>query len=325
MKKTVFLFVFLYIFLLTVCPSSMNNQTIRRHFIIAVDCSGTFQTDKDKIVLLNEFWNLIEYSSINKNDLSSADVNDIEAEQKSNFTFFDAEKDVVSIFSFGMPGKFRDYIWEKYRYDENTEKEKIFNYIGDSYIFFECKVDGSNLKLIKSKLYETFTNGFYVNLFKCYNQGITLSHFVYPSIVPKIKEIKAAEEYILVVFSDYKNGTSESDAEDVKEIGYILSPSALKKYLSCIADIKSKFYRIDYFNFSKGDLAVKAYKLRPKAGSVSENALLTIESDMNLKQKKYNSSIFHFSSPLILKFACNERFVVDSVMLSTYKDRELFK
>lgn len=323
MKKIILIFLFFYAFLLNVCPSPTKNQTIRRHFIIAVDCSGTFQSDSDKYVLFDYFWNLIENNSINKNELSSADVNDIEAEQKSNFTFFDADKDVVSIFSFGMPGKFRDYIWEKYRYDENTEKEKIFNYIGDSYIFFEHQEDGSNLKKIKNKLYETFTNGFFVNLFKRYNHGITLSHFVYPSIVPKIKGRKAAEEYILIVFSDYKTGSSESDAEDVREMGYILSPSALKKYLLCVADIKSKFYRIDYFNFSKGDLTAKAYKLRPKAGSVSENALLTIESDMNLKQKKYNSGIFHFSSPLILKFACNDRFVVDSVMSSTYKDREL--
>lgn len=166
MKKIIFIFIFLFVFHLTVRPNVIDRQTIRRHFIIAVDCSGTFQSDTDKYVLFTKFWNLIENNSINKNELSSADVNDIEAEQKSNFTFFDADKDVVSIFSFGMPGKFRDYIWEKYRYDENTEKEKIFNYIGDSYIFFECKEDGSNLKKIKNKLYETFTNGFFLIFLK---------------------------------------------------------------------------------------------------------------------------------------------------------------
>ena len=75
MKKIILIFLFFYAFLLNVCPSPTKNQTIRRHFIIAVDCSGTFQSDSDKYVLFDYFWNLIENNSINKNELSSADAN----------------------------------------------------------------------------------------------------------------------------------------------------------------------------------------------------------------------------------------------------------
>lgn len=315
------LFRLIFFILLIFCCSRANaDTTVRRHYLVAVDCSGTFQKDDDKYILLNNFWNLISGTDVKTKDLNTCNINDLLNEKKSGMPFFDKNTDVISLYSFGMPGKMRQEIWNKYRFDKFSRSEDVYNMICSSFIFPvspKSSEEKTSTNEIKRNFIKLFNDGQYNNLFRQNSQGITLSHFLYPCIISKISEDNPAEEYILVVFSDYKTGTSESDSEDIREIGYVLSKSALQKYLSVVSDLKSMFYRIDYFDFSKGKLSVKAFKLRPKAGDISENALLSIESSLNLQQKRFESDEYEIKSPLLLKFSRNDNFKADSIIIET--------
>ena len=308
-------------FTLTQATMSFANPTIRKHLIIGVDCSGTFQKNNDKRILLNSFKQMMGGEEVDIKQLSTSNLSDVINENDFGSSFFDASTDVITLFSFGMPGNFRTRIWNKYRYDFNSQPDRIFKDLSSSFIFplYTSKIN-TNSKEIYDKFSSLFEDSGYNKLFSKYSQGITLSHFVYPCFISSLSSQYAAEEYILVVFSDYKTGSSESDAGDVREVGYILSSSALQKFLNYVSRLRNKFYRIDYFDYSKGDLSVRGFKIRPKAGTVSENAFLSIESDFNLSQESYNGDNYRINSPILLKFSKNERFQIDSILLRTYKN-----
>jgi hypothetical protein len=157
-----------------------------------------------------------------------------------------------------------------------------------------------------------------------FSGGVSMSNFVYPLVLDKIDTTKYAEEYVLIILSDFLTGSMLGNTKDLDRVRDIyrvpynipLKPNSPVSFIKKKIDyLASQYYKIDFFQYSfiptisNNPIGIISYKIKPKIGVLTpEDVSLFIDGDLNLDQKGYESQKFKTSETKI-KFTHNKNLV----------------
>ena len=300
--------------------SNSFSQTFRRHFIIAYDVSSPFIYAENNCPAYQQaLINLFSNNSVYR--YNEAYQDNINLERKNGLVFFDPKRDEISFFQFNVAGSEFDRLrWTANNYDEKgivTEFNKLF--LKDkklNWTTFSAKggVTASPSNYITSALsiQPTPPN---------FSGGVSMSNFVYPLVLDKIDTTKYAEEYVLILLSDFLTGSMLGNTKDLDRVrdiyratyGSGLPPTSPVTYIKKQIDfLASQYYKIDFFQYSfipantSNQIGIIAYKIKPKIGVLTpEDVSLFVDGDLSLDQRGYQSQEFNTSETKI-KFTHNK-------------------
>ncbi len=290
-----------------------------RHYIILVD-----QTTNKKIEVI--------YNSLTK-WLQGEKPSTVEGLDKNASTIpeavkFDSINDVISLYAFGLtgdatPGRVhnKNLAYGKIFSIRNNEDERvIFNAVRDSLIhkrsrylegcYVPAFTDGLNIGM-KMNLSEFLSKSLkrvcnidtaeYDPLFKRIKvdsqSGVTLSYFVYPLIMDFISKEETANEYYLIIISDFKSGQySNNDTEDLETLTGLIGAKNRAYFERQINSMRAPFVQADYLFFKaegNGDGIMAAKGTRIVLKSVVQKSQIFLSTGLSVAQS--SGTKFNFS------------------------------
>ena len=316
---------FFIILLLWSFNNTLAQQTFRRHFIIAYDVSTPFvhavnATPAYHQALVNLFSNKLVYR------YSEAYQDNLYVERRNGLPFFDPDRDEISLFHFNIAASEFDRLRRISNADEN-EIVSTFNnlFLKDKNFNWTNFPGGSDL------------SGYVLHMLSIpptpsrFGNGVSMSNFVYPLVLDQIDPDKYAEEYVLIILSDFLTGSTFGNTKDLDRVrdifkipyGVSLSGDSPVSYIKKqIDDLASQFYKIDFFQYaflpprSNNLIGIIAYKVKPKVGVLTpEDISLFVDGDLDLQQRGYQSQRFKTSETRI-KFTHNENLEIHELKMS---------
>ena len=143
--------------------------------------------------------------------------------------------------------------------------------------------------------------------------GITMSHFVYPLIMNFISKEETANEYYLILVSDFKSGQySNNDQDDWKTLSAMTAGKTeiRKHFEKQINSMKAPFAPVDYLHFQAGDIGAKGTRLVMKA--LTQKSQIFLSSSLSLSQSSGN--VFNVS-PAKISFDKDPMTSIDSIQI----------
>jgi molecular chaperone DnaK (HSP70) len=306
------------LFLLTF--SNSFSQTFRRHFIIAYDISTPSINSVNNCPAFQQaLKDLFSNKSVYR--YNEAYQDNINLERKNGLAFFDPKHDEISFFHFNIASsEFDRLMWTANNYDEKgivAEFSKLF--------LKDKKLNWTNLygkEGITASPSNYITSALSIRPTPAnFNGGVSMSNFVYPLVLDKIETTKYAEEYVLILLSDFLTGSMLGNTKDLDRVrdiyrvpyGRGLQPSSAVTYIKKKIDfLASQYYKIDFFQYSfiptntSSPIGIIAYKIKPKIGVLTpEDVSLFVDGDLSLDQRGFQSQDFKTSETKI-KFTHNK-------------------
>ena len=310
--------------------SNSFSQTFRRHFIIAYDISTpSINSVNNCPVFQQALIDLFSNKSVYR--YNEAYQDNINLERKNGLAFFDTKHDEISFFQFNIAGSEFDRLrWTANNYDEKgivAEFSKLF--LKDkklNWTTFSAKegLTASPSNYITSALsIQPTPNNF--------SGGVSMSNFVYPLVLDKIDTTKYAEEYVLILLSDFLTGSMLGNTKDLDRVrdiyrvpyGIGLPPTSPVTYIKKQIDfLASQYYKIDFFQYSfiptntSSPIGIIAYKIKPKIGVLTpEDVSLFVDGDLSIDQRGFQSQDFKTSETKI-KFTHNKNLVPSELRMT---------
>lgn len=316
------------IFLFLSLAHVSGQQTFRRHFIIAYDISAPFtKAEKNCPAYKKALIDLFTNKSVH--NFKEAYQDNLIIEKENNLLFFDENKDEISFFHFNISGhEFRDLrniAHSRNEHDIISSFNKCF--LKNKSFYWSAFSSGKQ----EVKVTDYITDVLSIRPTPVdFNSGVSMSNFVYPLVLDKIDQTKFAEEYILIILSDFLTGSmlgNTKDLDRVRDIYRIPYHAAIpanspvgfiKKQIDFLA---SQYYKIDFFQYSflpghtNDAIGIIAYKVKPKIGILTpEDVALFIDGDLKLNQKGYQSRYFDTNKTFI-KFTHNDNLILSEAKL----------
>ena len=239
---------------------------------------------------------------------------------------FNPSLDELSIYSFGLYGNAANYDTPYGKISLNCNLSYPVSRFTDDVVNFLIQDRGS---LQESR--KNFTSFLEEDVFSLFsrkdslysqiieNSGITLSYFVYPSIIDKIDVSIPTKEYFVIIVSNYQSGlTGNSDIADVerlKELAHYRMNYVddFRKYMDLLEE---PFYSIKSLSYISGhqqnDPVVKGFCLRLRS---LESTQVYINSNVNLKETDYGETTYELGN-VSLAFNHDENILsIDSLIL----------
>jgi molecular chaperone DnaK (HSP70) len=300
---------------------SFTQAEFRRHFIIAYDVSTPFINSERNCMSFKD--GLIKlFLNEEISDYNEAYQDNLLLEKKNELTFFDPMRDEISFFHFNVSGRECDILFKNSKEYEEKEIVKEFKdlFLKDKQITWSVfrksgKVTPTDYLNKILSIQPTPQN---------FQDGVSMSNFVYPLVLEKIDPSKYSEEYILVLLSDFLTGSMLGNTKDLDRVRDIyrvsyesgLPPTSPVTYVKKQIDyLASQYYKIDFFQYSfipsntSGPIGILGYKIKPKIGVLTpEDVSLFVDGDLSLDQRGYQSQIFK-TSETSLKFTHNKNLV----------------
>lgn len=286
-------------------------EPFRRHYIIAVD--QTIQRPENEASLERIYKSLCDWLQGEMPTGLNTTNSTIPEPVK-----FDPVHDAVSLFAFGMAGAYHEKTnscsgdFAKIHnvcLAGSQSAHGVFDDILNSWIKERDRFVFDN---ITSEPGEAFSSFLQSDLKKLFNgtdpqcqrildeSGITLSHYIYPLIMRFISKEETANEYYLIVVSDFKSGLySNNDADDKKRLNELTAQVRNSQYadyfLSQVNDMKAPFMQADYFDFFSGPIYhnndeyyIGAKGTRLMLKSVAQKSQLYLTSSLKVNQVSGN-------------------------------------
>jgi len=323
--------------------STSFSQTFRRHYIIAYDVSSPFIYAENNCpayqqALLNLFSNKSVYR------YNEAYQDNINLERKNGLSFFDPKRDEISFFHFNIAGGEFDRL--RRTADNYDEKGIVAEF---SKLFLKDKKHNWTTFAAKEGVTASPSN-YLTNALGIpptppnFSGGVSMSNFVYPLVLDKIDTTKYAEEYVLILLSDFLTGSMLGNTKDLDRVrdiyrvtyGSGLPPTSPVTYIKRQIDfLASQYYKIDFFQYSfiptntSSPIGIIAFKIKPKIGVLTpEDVSLFVDGDLSLDQRGFQSQDFKTSETKI-KFTHNKNLFPDELRMtiilpSTHGDKVLF-
>lgn len=308
-------------------------ESTRRYFLIAYDVSTPFIKAEKSIYEFEAA--LVDVFSGNKIEgFDEANQETLKAEKENNYTFFDPHKDEISFFHFNIArGEFSHLQWTA----SNSGERGVVSEFNEAFIkekgnswaeYVHSNPKGNIHGFLSSKLSITPSP-------PEFGRGVSMSNFVYPLVLNHLDSNQYAEEYILIILSDFLTGAMLGNTRDldrvkdiygVKYYERITSASPVSYLKQHIDQLAAKFYKVDYFQYSfvsqtsNQPIGIIAYKIKPKVGIRSpEDVAIFIDGDLGLRQKGYESTTFS-TTDVSVKFTHNPSLSVEEVHMSILSD-----
>lgn len=264
---------FTTLLLLLTISSAVGQQTFRRHFIIAYDVSSPFvnaekRTPAFRNALVNLFSNkpIVGYNECNENNL--------QIESQNQVPFFDPQHDEITFFHFNVASSEFDLLRRIQPTTEITDFENVF--LKKKFLYWSRykKMGASNIQSFLNEMLNI------ERVPSSFGNGVSMSNFVFPLVLDKMDKSKYAQEYVLILLSDFLTGSmlgNKKDFERIKDIYKISyersfpvnsTPYFIKKHID---DLNAKYYKIDFFQYSfisTPTVGIIGYKIKPKAGNL---------------------------------------------------------
>lgn len=309
--------------LFSISVTSKATEPFHRHFIVVVD-----QTIKSSNSNMGIVYKSL-YSWLNGEKPTNG-LN-MEGSTIPESTGFDPQYDAISLYAFGLSGDgikmnsdYKRIHTESYK--NGRSEEFIFNEIVNSLIhkrsrFFrgQCFSQYNKCQAIS---FDEFLSTHMRKLFdgtdslhkKISNEsGITMSHFVYPLIMNFISKEETANEYYLILVSDFKSGQySNNDADDWKTLENITAKKPkIRKYIEKqINSMRAPFIQADFLHFQAGDIGAKGTRMIMK--SLIQKSQVFLSSSLSLSQS--SGSVFEVNSAKIA-FDKDSQTTIDSIQI----------
>lgn len=254
---------------------------------------------------------------------------------------FDADNDVISLYAFGLVGSGMPRVHGMYGrihsecFNGSRSDEYVFNDIAKMLIhrrarYIHGKRVASNGSGEKEKSLSSFLDNDMGMLFlgkdALYdairrNSGITMSHFVYPLIMNFVSKTETANEYYLIVVSDFMSGQySNNDQDDWKTlVAMTAGKASVRRYFERqINAMRAPFVQADFMHFQSNGLAAKGTRLIHK--SVVMKSQLYLTSSLDLSQSR--GSRFNLSKARI-SFDKDKGTTIDSIGVALMENGSL--
>lgn len=273
---------------------------INRHFIIVVD-----QTISSSNNNLSALYKGLSCWLQGKDPLQYIERNASVVPSSLNF---DQQNDAISLFAFGMLGdghkmnseygRIHSECWngsksEQYVFKDVTKslihkRERYLN--GERVTAYDGQQNKMSLPtFLKYCLRPLFNSQDPLHIMIRNNSGITMSHFVYPLIMNFISKKETANEYYLILVSDFKSGQYSNNDQDDKNTLYSLisGKSHIMAYFERqIKSMRAPFVQAEYLHFQAGDLGARGVRLIHK--DIVMKSQLYLNSSLELSQKRGN-------------------------------------
>jgi len=303
----------------------------RRYFIIAYDISTPFKSAEKQCPAYEEaLINLFSNQSVF--GFNEAYQDNLIIEKNNGVPFFEKNRDQIAFFHFNIAASEFDQLRTSVNYGENEVVSEYLN------LFLKNKeMNYSDNRLpIKDYWHKVLAiQPTPVN----FGSGVSMSNFVYPLVLDKLDTDQYAEEYVLIILSDFLTGSmlgNTKDLDRVKDIYRVSydrptlddSPvSFIKKKIDYIA---SQYFRIDFFQYSfisKANsqlMGILAYKIKPKVGvKTPEDVSLFVDGDLDLYQRGYKSEKFKTNKTKI-KFTHNKNLEATELKMTIASNNKVF-
>lgn len=287
--------------------------------------------NKHVILLVDQTRDVQDHPSLNNiykllcDVLSGQDVSQNEGVFPRNFKF-NPSMDELSIYSFGLYGNSENYDTPYGKISHNCYLDYPVSKFTDDVVNFLIKDRGSLqgggktfTSFLEEDVFSLFSkkDSLYSQIMQ--NSGITLSYFVYPSIIDKIDVSIPTKEYYIIIVSNYQSGlTGNSDIADVerlKELSHyrVNYVDNFRKYMDLLEE---PFYLIKNLSYVSGhyqdDPVIKGFYLRLRS---LESTQVYINSNVNLKETDYGETTYELGD-VSLAFNHDEKILsIDSLIL----------
>lgn len=323
----------LLFFLFPFCVKANTEKLpINRHFIIVVD-----QTISSSNNNLRALYKGLSCWLQGKDPLQYIEGNASVVPSSLNF---DQQNDAISLFAFGMPGnghkmnseygRIHSECWngsksEQYVFKDVTKslihkRERYIN--GERVTSYDGRQDKMSLPtFLRDCLRPLFNSQDPLHIMISNNSGITMSHFVYPLIMNFISKEETANEYYLILVSDFKSGQYSNNDQDDKNTLYSLisGKSHIMAYFERqIKSMRAPFVQAEYLHFQAGDLGARGVRLIHK--DIVMKSQLYLNSSLELSQKKGNQ--FNLSEANIT-FDKDKATTIDSIGIMILEGKKL--
>lgn len=325
-------FILLFIAFPLYIKANTEKLPINRHFIIVVD-----QTINSSNNNLNALYKGLSCWLQGKDPLQYIERNASVVPSSLNF---DQQNDAISLFAFGMPGnghkmnseygRIHSECWngsksEQYVFKDVTKslihkRERYIN--GERVTAYKGQHDQMSLStFLRDCLRTLFNSQDPLHIMISNNSGITMSHFVYPLIMNFISKEETANEYYLILVSDFKSGQYSNNDQDDKNTLYSLisGKSHIMAYFERqIKSMRAPFVQAEYLHFQAGDLGARGVRLIHK--DIVMKSQLYLNSSLELSQKR--GSQFNLSDANIT-FDKDKATTIDSIGVMIMEGKKL--
>lgn len=258
----------------------------RRHIIVLQDNSGSFYTGYNES-LIHDIQNHV--CDLFQNKKVGNDYSILNNEIDQGGQFYNPLTDKVSFYWF-VADQLSNVKFYKSDKSSSKEFEKFF--------FKKGSVTFSDSLSVTLFLQENFRQR--PELRSCANSlGIStysFSAYAYPLCMDVIQD-DYAEEYIVLIISDFNAGSTFGNRNDEKIIRDAFKHKA-NLVIQRVNELNSELFKIDYFDYYRitkyqGLIGFIAYKVRPNMGSrIPENVDLRINSNIELNQESFKSDVY---------------------------------
>jgi molecular chaperone DnaK (HSP70) len=308
-----------------------QSRIFRRHFIVAYDVSSPFVNAQRNCPA---YRNAVVDLFLNRDvtDFNEAYRDNLTVENNNGVPFFDAGRDEITFFHFNIAASEFDRLRASADYgeEERTVTEFINTFLKDkgiSWSVFSKQSQGNIRSYWQTAFSRTPTPA-------VFGGGVSMSNFVYPLAMGKLDANKYAEEYILIILSDFLTGSLLGNTKDLDRVRDIFrvpygtslpsgSPvSRIKKKIDYLA---SQYYRIEFFQYSfvaSPMIGILGYKVKPKVGTMRpEDVALFVDGDLDLNQRGYRSDKYATGRTKI-KFTHNKNLTVTELRMNITLPRQ---
>lgn len=321
--------VLLVIITLSVTSLPAQDQKIfRRHYLILYDNSYPFYSQEEQSpgmfkAITALFNNEVPIKS-KSSEIVAGRLDNLRYEHEKPILFFDREQDEISFYYFGLNRDRTDYLVNNR--DRLKQNRELYAKFKELFITPQ-NVTWSQARNEYKNNVGRFLQAVWQKPKPAWGDGYTLSNLVYPVTLERISGEAYAEEYILIVASDFLTGADFGNKQDYALIRQLFGYNDYYagEILGRIDARRGKFYLIDYFDFEFSSklyrdgrlvpLGIIAHKIRLNAGFYEpENVTIKIDSDLRLKQSGYRQPHYDVSETAI-NFLHNDSLKISSLVL----------
>lgn len=220
---------------------SAENKLVRRHFVIAYNMSDSFKMMLNKDLSINEcLVELFEQGRIQK----AYEKNDKELIADS--CFFDPLHDEISFYPFGITAnELQDY---QNRHFLPGHPEAAIGFLNRHLV---KKRLGSWSEYKHQETPESFLRRMVGKALEPtdFGKGITLSYLVHPFIVNSLDTTQVAEDYILIVLSDFATGADQANLNEFALVENVFGKENWRGVIDYVDHLNTYFKQVTFFYY----------------------------------------------------------------------------
>lgn len=302
-------------------PNTPDDRYYGKHVIIAIDQTPDVQNHVQRDVIKKWLNALLMGEPI---ESSSYDRQSIPAE----FTFY-PHRDKISLFAFAVEGC-SGKIGTPYQDVVYSSRAKCVDVFSDALLAQRKSYDGLNPDMELSQYLNTVVMPMLdgkdpkAESIKR-NSGVTMSYYVFPTILNRIDVSIPAEKYYLIMITNFKSGSADGvNTEDERNLLGMLNGGRAELFKEMKAALEMDYSRSEYAKYLpiSAQSSVKTdsqrpqisiFQLQSRKATFDNSEKADIESNLDLHQKEWNRPAFELGKVEIKLSDMNIRTIVMDV------------